>query len=89
MYYRMSKFLSPNFFKLTKVQIKRTFSSGIYGKNLYSKPLIYSGGDFTKLVKESSIFVDKSLFIKEIIESVDKVTLITMPRSLEEGGVNH
>ena len=80
MFYRMSKFLSPNFLKLTKVQIKRAFSSGIYGKNIYSKPLIYSGGDFSELVKESSIFVDKSLFIKEIIENGNEVTLITMPR---------
>ena len=41
---------------------------------------IYSGGNFDELARKSSIFVDKSLFIKEIIESEDKVTLITMPR---------
>jgi hypothetical protein len=41
---------------------------------------IYCGGGFEKLVTESSIFVDKSLFIKEIINSRDEVTLITMPR---------
>ena len=41
---------------------------------------IYCGGGFEKLVTESSIFVDKSLFIEEIINSKDEVTLITMPR---------
>jgi len=41
---------------------------------------IYCGGGFEKLVTESSIFVDKSLFIEEIINSQDEVTLITMPR---------
>ena len=41
---------------------------------------IFSGGDFKELVTESSIFIDKSLFIKEIIKSRDKITLITMPR---------
>jgi len=47
----------------------------------YSSGLgIYCGGGFEKLVTESSIFVDKSLFIKEIINNKDEVTLITMPR---------
>ncbi|AVP88050.1 hypothetical protein phytr_11250 [Candidatus Phycorickettsia trachydisci] len=41
---------------------------------------IYCGGGFEKLVTESSIFVDKSLFIEEIMNSKDAVTLITMPR---------
>jgi Predicted AAA-ATPase len=43
-------------------------------------PQIHTGGDFGKLVKESSIFVDKSLFIKDIIENKSEVILITMPR---------
>jgi len=41
---------------------------------------IYTGGDFENLVTQSSIFVDKSLFIKEIIEEPSQVILITMPR---------
>ena len=41
---------------------------------------IFAGGNFKKLVLRSSIFVDKSLFIKEIIESGELVTLITSPR---------
>ena len=41
---------------------------------------INTGGDFGKLVKESSIFVDKSLFVKEIIQDASEVILITMPR---------
>ena len=48
--------------------------------SIYIKPGIYAGGDFEKLIKESSIFVDKSLFIKEILESKDEVTLVTAPR---------
>ena len=39
-----------------------------------------SAGDFEDLVMMSSIYVDKSLFIEEMIESTDHVTLITMPR---------
>lgn len=54
--------------------------SSLDNKSMYIKPSIYVGGNFEELVKKSSIFVDKSLFIKEIIESEDKVTLITMPR---------
>ena len=32
------------------------------------------------MFKESTIFVDKSMFIKEILEYCNYVTLITMPR---------
>ena len=42
--------------------------------------MIYSGGGFDQLVKESTIFVDKTLFIKEIINIKKNVVLITMPR---------
>lgn len=41
---------------------------------------IQSGGDFFKLASESQIFVDKSMFIKFMIESKSEVVLITMPR---------
>jgi hypothetical protein len=44
------------------------------------KKNIQIGGDFEDLILKSSIFVDKSLFIKEIIEDAAKVILITMPR---------
>ena len=43
-------------------------------------PKISYGGDFESIVTKSTIFVDKSLFIKEVIESPAEVTLITMPR---------
>jgi hypothetical protein len=43
-------------------------------------PKIDMGGDFADLVEKSSIFIDKSLFIKEIIDDSAKVILITMPR---------
>ena len=36
--------------------------------------------DFTELVWEDYCFVDKSLFIKELLDSGDKVSLITRPR---------
>lgn len=36
--------------------------------------------DFTELVREDYCFVDKSLFIKELLDSGDKVALITRPR---------
>lgn len=40
---------------------------------------IYFNEDFRDVVEKSSIVIDKSLFIKEIIESDDVITLITMP----------
>ncbi|MEM7495248.1 MAG: AAA family ATPase, partial [Myxococcota bacterium] len=36
--------------------------------------------DFTKLREQGYAFVDKSLFIKEVLDSGDDVTLITRPR---------
>eukprot|EP01041_Mallomonas_annulata_P010295 gene10295-21488_t len=41
---------------------------------------VHAGGDFGKLLTEGSTFVDKSLFIKEIIDDKSEVILITMPR---------
>ncbi len=44
-----------------------------------SNPLMV-GGAYEVLIKNSSIFSDKSLFIKEIYESGERVILICMPR---------
>ena len=41
---------------------------------------IFAGGDFEELVTKSTIFMDKSLFVKEVMEDGNKVILITMPR---------
>eukprot|EP01041_Mallomonas_annulata_P000424 gene424-762_t len=41
---------------------------------------VHTGGDFEKLFTEGSTFVDKSLFIKEIINDKSEVILITMHR---------
>jgi hypothetical protein len=60
---------------LTQV-VKRGFSEN----KTPIKKGIYAGGDFEDLVTQSSIFVDKSLFIKEVMEDGNKVILITMPR---------
>lgn len=43
-------------------------------------PQIQYGGDFEELVTKSTIFVDKSLFIQEILTNPSKAILITMPR---------
>jgi hypothetical protein len=61
-------------------QIKKYFSSISVTKESNTKKNIQSGGNFEDLVTNSSIFVDKSLFIKEIIEDSTKTILITMPR---------
>jgi len=42
-------------------------------------PHIHTDGDFGELVKQSSTFVDKSLFVNEIIKHPSEVILITMP----------
>jgi len=36
--------------------------------------------DFKKLIEDNRYFIDKSLFIKEIIDSDDQITLIPRPR---------
>ena len=56
---------------LNKV-VKRGFSDVKKGIN--------AGGSFESLVTKSSIFIDKSLFIKTVIEDDSDVILITMPR---------
>ena len=47
---------------------------------IFSKPELYCGGGFEKLVTQSSVFVDKSLFIEEMLNIRKEVSLITMPR---------
>jgi hypothetical protein len=76
-----SKYSSIKNFKPSLYQnISRFFSTTPEKPASFAKPVIHTGGDFGKLVKESSIFIDKSLFIKEIIEDKSEVILITMPR---------
>ena len=45
-----------------------------------STPRIKRDGDFKDLVTQSTIFADKSLFIKDVIEDSDTVLLLAMPR---------
>lgn len=48
---------------------------------MYTHPDIYLGtDDFAKLLLNSNIFVDKSLFIREFLEDSGDVVLITRPR---------
>jgi|688.fasta_scaffold101955_2 hypothetical protein len=76
-----SKYSSIKNFKPSLYQtISRFFSTTPEKTASFAKPVIHTGGDFGKLVRESSIFIDKSLFIKEIIEDKSEVILITMPR---------
>ena len=44
------------------------------------KRIQIGGSDFGQLVRKDLLFVDKSLFIKEILDDQNKVTLITRPR---------
>lgn len=46
------------------------------------KQLVFATGtdNFVKIMEENREFIDKSLFIKEIVESGDEVVLITRPR---------
>ena len=93
---RKNKILYQNTFNLTSLLSKlnslKSFKSGLYqkiDKSFSTTPerkispimnKMHIGGDFADLVTKSSIFVDKSLFVKEIIEDNSKVILITMPR---------
>ena len=42
--------------------------------------IMTGSNNFKKVISESDVFVDKSLFIKEIIDSGDEAILITRPR---------
>ena len=93
---RKNKILDQNTFNLTSMlsklnslksvksslyqKIDRSFSTTPEREILPSKKAMHTGGDFADVVTGSSIFVDKSLFVKEIIEDSSKVILITMPR---------
>ena len=93
---RKNKILDQNTFNLTSMLSKlnslKSVKSGLYQKIDRSfsttpgreispiKKAMSTGGDFADVVAGSSIFVDKSLFVKEIIEDSSKVILITMPR---------
>ena len=61
-------------------KIDRAFTTTTEREVSSSKKEMHTGGDFGDVVTGSSIFVDKSLFVKEIIEDSSKVILITMPR---------
>lgn len=45
-----------------------------------AKPIQIGGSDFAKIIRKGALFVDKTLFIKEIINDQSDVTLITRPR---------
>ena len=45
-----------------------------------AKRIQIGGDDFGELVRDDLLFVDKSLFIKEVINDKSKVTIITRPR---------
>ena len=93
---RKNKILDQNTFNLTSMlskfnflksvksglhqKIDRSFSTTVEREILPIKKEMHIGGDFADVVTGSSIFVDKSLFVKEIIEDSSKVILITMPR---------
>ena len=62
-----------NLFKTSK----QGFSIKI--KTYEDKTQIIIGDDFKHLVQNSSVFSDKTLFIKEILEDSSRVNLITMP----------
>jgi hypothetical protein len=73
-----------DYFKSVKSILYQTINSSFCTRqereNSSGKKEMYTGGDFADVVTGSSIYVDKSLFVKEIIEDSSKVILITMPR---------
>ena len=59
----------------------RRASASDYGELSDNRfPRIKRGGDFKDLVTQSTVFADKSLFIKDVFEDGDKSLLIAMPR---------
>ena len=78
-----NRVLYQNKFGMNKVGFSylshRQFSSKV-DENESPRPNMRVGGDFATIVKENSIFVDKSLFIKEIIDDKNEAILLAMPR---------
>ncbi len=77
----LNKFFSKNNLnhELTHVS-KRSFATDSNATSIEIKKMIATGGDFRDVVTKSSIFVDKSLFIKEVMEESAQTILIAMPR---------
>ncbi len=59
--------------------MKRVFATSTEGE-VPPIPSIQRGGDFKDLVTRSTIFADKSMFIKDVIEDASTSILIAMPR---------
>ena len=59
--------------------MKRVFATSTGGR-VHPTPRIQRGGNFKDLVTRSTIFADKSMFIKEIMEDDNTALLIAMPR---------
>ncbi len=49
-------------------------------KKLLEKKIPIGTSDFKTIIEENNYFVDKSLFIKEIIDTAERITLIPRPR---------
>ena len=59
---------------------ERSSPDGLDGASAQSVPFIAQDVDFHTLVTKSTIFSDKSLFIKDIIEDSSTTLLLAMPR---------
>ncbi|KAL3778492.1 hypothetical protein HJC23_000505 [Cyclotella cryptica] len=56
------------------------FDNDILASEEKMNPCIKQDGDFKDVVTQSTIFADKSLFIKDVIEDSDTVLLLAFPR---------
>lgn len=50
------------------------------GRNMKHKPLPIGTDDFKKLIKNGCYYVDKSLWIKDLLDRKSEVSLFTRPR---------
>ena len=78
-YTRLVSSMNTSLRKYAAPYIKRPSSTGTKFKG-YSMPRIKLDGNFKDLVTQSTVFADKSLLIKDVIENSNTTILIAMPR---------
>ena len=51
---------------------------------MLNKPIATGTHDFKKIVETNSLYIDKTLFIKDIIDDTSDVVCFTRPRRFEK-----
>ena len=67
-------------FNHTQESVTESMENGLNGGRIMRKPLPAGVDNFADIIKEGYYYVDKTMFIKELMELKGKVNLFTRPR---------